>query len=88
MRLTEAETADLITRLRRAEGQLRGIQRMLEEGRECREVATQFAAVSKAVRGAGHSYLSRTMGHCLADPDAADAEGYDPAVLERLFTAL
>ena len=88
MRLNEEETADLLRRLRRAEGQLGGLQRMIEEGRECREVATQFAAVSRAVRSAGHHYLSRTMTRCLSDPDAAAAEGYDAAMLERLFVSL
>ena len=88
MRLSAEETADLLRRLRRAEGQIRGLQRMIEQGRECRDVATQFAAAARAVRGAGHHYLSRTMSRCLADPDAATAEGYDPAVLERLFVSL
>lgn len=88
MRLTDDETADLLRRLRRAEGQIRGLQRMIEEGRECRDVATQFAAASRAVRGAGHHYLSRTMSRCLADPAAAAAEGYDPELLERFFVSL
>jgi DNA-binding FrmR family transcriptional regulator len=88
VRLSAEETADLLRRLRRAEGQIRGLQRMLEEGQECREVATQFAAVSRAVRSAGHHYLSRTMSRCLSDPDTAVAEGYDPAALERLFISL
>jgi DNA-binding FrmR family transcriptional regulator len=88
VRLSAEETADLLRRLRRAEGQIRGLQQMIEEGRECRDVATQFAAASRAVRGAGHHYLSRTMSRCLADPEAAIADGYDPAVLERLFVSL
>lgn len=88
MHLSADETADLLRRLRRAEGQLRGLQRMIEEGRECREVATQFAAASRAVRGAGHHYLSRTMSRCLADPDAAALEGYDPSLIERFFVSL
>ncbi len=40
---------DLLNRLKRAEGQLRGIQRMLEEGQECMDIATQMAAVRKAL---------------------------------------
>lgn len=40
---------DLLNRLKRAEGQLRGIQRMLEEGQTCMDIATQMAAVRKAL---------------------------------------
>ena len=45
----EAARTDLLNRLKRAEGQLRGIQRMLEEGQECMDIATQMAAVRKAL---------------------------------------
>jgi CsoR family transcriptional regulator, copper-sensing transcriptional repressor len=48
--LTDATSrTDLLNRLKRAEGQLRGIQRMLEEGQECMDIATQMAAVRKAL---------------------------------------
>jgi DNA-binding FrmR family transcriptional regulator len=48
--LTDAASrTDLLNRLKRAEGQLRGIQRMLEEGQECMDIATQMAAVRKAL---------------------------------------
>ena len=40
---------DLLHRLKRAEGQLRGIQRMIEEGQDCMDIATQMAAVRKAL---------------------------------------
>jgi CsoR family transcriptional regulator, copper-sensing transcriptional repressor len=48
--LTDATSrTDLLNRLKRAEGQLRGIQRMLEEEQDCRDIATQMAAVRKAL---------------------------------------
>ena len=48
--LTDAPSrTDLLNRLKRAEGQFRGIQRMLEEGQECMDIATQMAAVRKAL---------------------------------------
>ena len=48
--LTDAPSrTDLLNRLKRAEGQLRGIQRMLEEGEACLDIATQMAAVRKAL---------------------------------------
>ena len=48
--LSDAKTrADLLNRLKRAEGQLRGIQRMIEEGEACMDIASQMAAVRKAL---------------------------------------
>lgn len=48
--LTEAEArTDLLNRLRRAEGQIRGVQRMIEEGESCLKIAQQFSAVRKAL---------------------------------------
>jgi CsoR family transcriptional regulator, copper-sensing transcriptional repressor len=45
----DATRADLLNRLKRAEGQLRGIQRMIEEGQPCLDIASQMAAVRKAL---------------------------------------
>ena len=61
---------------------------MIEAGRDCRDVSTQIAAATEALRRAGFQYVSRTLAHCLADPDAAADEGYTPAELERLFLRL
>jgi DNA-binding FrmR family transcriptional regulator len=57
--LADAKTRkDLLIRLRRAEGQLRGIQRMIEEGQPCLDVANQVAAVRKALDS---SYVRMTV---------------------------
>jgi len=48
----EKHRQDLLNRLRRAEGQLRGIQRMIEEGQSCLDIASQMAAVRKALESA------------------------------------
>jgi DNA-binding FrmR family transcriptional regulator len=57
--LTEAEArTDLLNRLRRAEGQIRGVQRMIEEGESCLKIAQQFSAVRKALDS---TYLRMTM---------------------------
>ena len=50
--------ADILTRLKRAEGQLRGIQRMVEEGEACMDIAQQFSAVRKALDS---TYVRMTM---------------------------
>jgi len=49
MELDEQVLADLQKRLRRVEGQIRGIQGMIDDGRECSDVVTQFAAAMKAI---------------------------------------
>jgi len=48
----EASRTDLLNRLRRAEGQLRGIQRMIDEGEDCMHIAQQISAVRKALDSA------------------------------------
>lgn len=45
----EAARTDVLNRLKRAEGQLRGVQRMVEEGAECKQIAQQLSAVRKAL---------------------------------------
>lgn len=54
----DSARAEVINRLRRAEGQLRGVQRMLEAGESCDKISQQFAAVRKALDS---TYLRLTM---------------------------
>ncbi|APW47847.1 metal-sensing transcriptional repressor [Rhodoferax antarcticus] len=54
----EAARNDVINRLRRAEGQIRGVQRMIEEGESCLKISQQFSAVRKALDS---TYLRMTM---------------------------
>lgn len=88
MELDEQIAADLQKRLRRAEGQLRGIQAMIDDGRECTDVVTQFAAAIRAVEQAGFKYFAATMAQCALDPEKAAANGYSPDKLEKLFLQL
>lgn len=85
MKEFEPESRDaIIARLRRAEGQLGGVLRMIEEDRDCREVVTQLAAVSKALDRAGFAIIAQGLKQCLADPSGEiDVEG-----LEKLFLSL
>ncbi len=79
---------DLIRRLRRIEGQVRGLQQMLHDGRECRDVVTQVSAASRALDQVGFRLLATGMSTCLQDPDAAADAGFDLEELERLFLKL
>jgi DNA-binding FrmR family transcriptional regulator len=88
MQLSEATIDDLTRRLRRVEGQVRGIQVMLSEGRECRDVVTQLAAATKALEQVGFRLLASGLTNCLQDPEAAAAGGYPVEEVERLFLKL
>ena len=63
----EAALDDLRKRLRRAEGQIGGILRMLDEGRSCQDIVTQMAAVSKAIDKAAFTLISTGLRECLTN---------------------
>lgn len=88
MRFPDQVTKETRNRLSRAEGQLRGVQRLLEEGADCRDVITQLSAAQAALHRAGLRLMAAGMRHCAADPDAAAAEGMTPELLEELFLKL
>ena len=80
VRFPEEISDDVIKRLRRLEGQIRGIQRLVEDGSECKDVVTQLAAAQGALDRIGF----KLMAAALADPERrADTEE-----LERLFLKL
>lgn len=65
--LTDEETARILNRLRRVEGQTRGLQRMIEDDRSCEEVFTQLAAVKAALDQVGILLISLKMRECLSE---------------------
>jgi len=88
MRVEEQTTVDVIKRLRRAEGQIRGVIAMLESGRDCAEVVTQLAAVSRALDRAGFKVIASGLEQCM-DPDApADDRKANLEQMEKLFLSL
>lgn len=68
--LTAEDTARIINRLRRVEGQARGLQRMILEQRDCEEVFTQLAATKAALDRVGILLISLTMRQCLLEESA------------------
>ena len=77
------EAAKLVNRLRRVEGQARGLQRMIEDGRPCEEVFTQLAATKAALDRVGMLLISLKMRECLVDEDdgeEATREGVERAL--------
>jgi DNA-binding FrmR family transcriptional regulator len=85
MELPEETTTDLIRRLRRIEGQVRGIQAMLTEQRECADVVTQIAAATKALEQVGFKLVASGLTYCLSHPEEAAASGYDIDRVEKMF---
>lgn len=79
---------DVLNRLRRAEGQLRGVQRLLDEGAECGAVITQLSAVQAALHRAGLRLMAAGMRFCADNPDEAEQEGMTPEAMEALFLTL
>lgn len=84
MQLDTTELTPVINRLKRAQGQLGAVVRMLEEGRDCKDVVTQLSAVSKALDRAGFAIIASGLQQCLANPD----ETLDKKDLEKLFLSL
>lgn len=87
MQVQAAELTDVVSRLRRVEGQIAGIVRMIEEGRECKDVVTQLAAAARALDKAGFKIIATGLRHCVTE--SADGErAVDVAEMERLFLTL
>lgn len=74
--------ADLLAALRRIEGQARGVQRMIEEGRPCDEVVRQVSAMRGAVDRFNHRLVASNLQSCLADADLG------PQIRQRLRRGL
>lgn len=77
----------VLNRLRRAQGQLSGVIAMIEAGRDCKDVVTQLAAVSRALDRAGFKIVASGMRQCLAAADGTQPPMTE-AELEKLFLAL
>ncbi|MFC6286979.1 metal-sensitive transcriptional regulator [Nocardioides sp. GCM10027113] len=58
---------DYLKRLRRIEGQARGLQRMVEEEQYCIDILTQVSAMTKALQSVALGLLDEHMAHCVAD---------------------
>ncbi len=86
----EPETrAKVEARLKRIEGQVRGIQKMVEEGRYCPDVLTQIASVHAALRGVGRVLMRSHLQHCVTDAlrsgDPMEAERTYEEVMELMY---
>jgi DNA-binding FrmR family transcriptional regulator len=85
MKIDDQAAGAVLTRLRRAQGQLAGVIAMIENGRDCADVVTQLAAVSRALDRAGFKIVASGMRQCLTgDVDSPMTEEQ----MEKLFLSL
>ena len=76
----------VVNRLRRAQGQIGGVLKMIEDGRDCQDVVTQLAAVSRALDRAGFAVIAAGLKQCLVD--SGGEETLDTKTMEKLFLSL
>jgi DNA-binding FrmR family transcriptional regulator len=88
MELPPETLDDLQLRLRRIEGQVRGLQQMLAEERDCRDVVTQIAAANKALEQVGFVLVSAGLTWCVQNPERSSAAGYDIGDVQKMFLKL
>ena len=86
MDLDPTEMTPVINRIKRAQGQLAGVLRLLEEGQDCEKIVTQLAAVSKALDKAGFAIVAAGLQQCLASDEGLDS--VDVKKMEKLFLSL
>ena len=84
----EDSIAAVLNRLRRAQGQLAGVISMIEQGRDCKDVVTQLAAVSRALDRAGFKIVATGLRECTTGKGAKGEKPLTEAELEKLFLAL
>jgi DNA-binding FrmR family transcriptional regulator len=85
----EADTVDdVVRRLRRAEGQVRGVIAMLEDGRDCADVVTQLSAASRALDRAGFKIIASGLQQCLSAKDSGEDQAANIELMQRLFLSL
>jgi DNA-binding FrmR family transcriptional regulator len=71
---SEAERRRIVNRLKRLEGQIRGLQTMIESGKDCEAVLTQIMAAKSALNQVGLHIIGHAMKTCLVDDDVKDRD--------------
>jgi DNA-binding FrmR family transcriptional regulator len=88
MEIPDDVIEDIRRRLHRVSGQLAGIERMLDDGRECKDVVTQISAATRALEQAGFKLVAAGLTYCISNPEEAEAAGYPLDVVEKMFLRL
>jgi DNA-binding FrmR family transcriptional regulator len=78
-----------LTRLRRIEGQIRGLQKMVDEDRYCADILTQISSVHEALRGVGRELMRNHLKHCATGAirtGGAEADSMYDEIVELMYT--
>ena len=84
--LNPDDMTPVINRLKRAQGQIGGVIRLIEEGRDCQAIVNQLAAVNKALDKAGYAIVSTGLRECLTNTGNPNPE--EQAKMEKLLLTL
>lgn len=82
---TQGEMEKVINRLKRIEGQVRGIQKMVEDDRYCMDILVQISAIQSALKNVGFSVTERHLNHCVSD---AIRQGDGKETIEELMNVM
>ncbi|MHB8141164.1 MAG: metal-sensitive transcriptional regulator [Vulcanimicrobiaceae bacterium] len=85
--VSDEVVADVTVRLRRVEGQIRAVQRLIEERRDCRTIVQQLAAAKAALERATIHLMTHSLASCIRN-DRSGADGADVARLTDLFVKM
>ncbi len=88
MQFSDEVVKDAKRRLHRVAGQISGIEKMIDEGRECRDVVTQISAATKALEQAGFRLVAAGLTFCVEHPEEAAADGYELKSVQKMFMGL
>ncbi len=89
MQIAADTLADVIVRLRRAQGQIGGVIQMIEDGRDCKDIVTQLAAAARALDRAGFKIIATGLQQCLIqEADGSGQATVDREQMEKLFLTL
>ena len=88
MQVDQSAVEEVVKRLRRAEGQIRGVIGMLEAGRDCAEVVTQLAAVARALDRAGFKIIASGLQQCVSAQQGGEDQQSNLEQMEKLFLSL
>lgn len=88
MKISDSRTkGKIITRLRRIEGQVRGVEKMVDEDRDCHEILQQLNSIRSAVQGASMMFLDEVAADCLLSIESID-RGKREQVLEDMLSLI
>lgn len=88
MELPDETLRDVKRRLHKVTGQIKGVEQMLDDGRDCRDVVTQLSAANKALEQVGFVLVAAGLEWCVTHPEEAADDGLEIDDVRRMFLKL